>query len=204
MRNRNCCVSYPNHPSPLSSGYERKLEDLSPDGDLRSSEGPNTDSSPRVENYTDEPAASPSLEKPELEWLSRRLIERTGVQPAEVARNRPLRAALDVARRSSGDHAGHIRRLARGLDLMAHNLFRAALVEFETVLAERPSDEFEPISELALEAHAFGLLRLGCRHDAREEFEHLVRDKLRHERQYEEPAPTATLVGLLRVLETAG
>lgn len=203
MRNRNCCVSYSNHPSPLSSGYERKLDDLPANDDRRGFDDSNANSSSRVEEYTDEPAASPSLEKPELEWLSRRLVELTGAQPGETAQNRPLGAAMETARSANGDNANHVRRLARGLYLMAHNLFRAALVEFETVLSGRPEDEFEPVSELALEAHAFGLLRLGCRQDAREEFDRLVREKLRHERQYEEPARTATLVGLLRVLETA-
>lgn len=140
--------------------------------------------------------------KPELRWLGLRLLELAGGDTSRAAPLDPRSVVRRTAEAYSGEHLDELRGVARGLYLMAHNLYRAALAAFESVIGEHARGELDEFAELALEAHAFCLLRLDCRRDARAEFERLVREKLRDGRDTESPTRIATLVGLLRVLDT--
>lgn len=116
----------------------------------------------------------------EVRWLALELLEVVGGNPRYATELDVRRILLGIERWTDADAdeptpAGQV---TRGLYLMVHHLYRPALRQFERALDGRADGELEPLDRLALEAHAFSLLHIGCEQDAREEFERLLRRQL--------------------------
>ncbi|MFB6351594.1 MAG: hypothetical protein ABEN55_20065 [Bradymonadaceae bacterium] len=145
----------------------------------------------------------------EVRWLTLELLEVVGGQPRYATELDVRRILLAIERWTDADApsptaAGQV---CRGLYLMTYGLHRPALHEFERALDGRVDGELEPIARLALEAHAFSLLHIGCERDAREEFERLIRRQLTEQTDEADadPAPAAVehvteLVAVLRLV----
>lgn len=140
-----------------------------------------------------------------LRWLTLKLLEAVDGNPRYATEIGVCRLLIAIERRTDADEteptpAGQV---CRGLYLMAHSLYRPALALFERALEGGADEELDPVSRLALEAHAFAMMHIGCERDAREEFERLI------DRQLEErpdPAPDAVepvdeLVTMLELLD---
>jgi len=155
--------------------------------------------------------ATPSSPRPDrlagadVRWLTLKLLESIGGNPRYATELDTRRILMAIEREADADEteptaAGQ---LCRGLYLMAHGLHRTALTQFERALDGRIDGELDPVSRVALEAHAFGLLHIGSEQDARDEFERLMRRQLDRD---PEPAPevvgrVAELVSMLRLLD---
>ena len=137
----------------------------------------------------------------ELHWLTLKLLDLIGGNPRLAIGLDPRLILLSIERRSEEESDELAAHLSRGLYLMAHGLHRAALVEFEAVLDGRADGDLEPFPRLALEAHAFALLRIGCDSDALRELERLFDQEVADE---EEPDDLAELRGATRAAAPAG
>ena len=140
----------------------------------------------------------------DVRWLTLELLELVGGNRQHAADLDARRILLALERRTDADAKTPTAtgQVCRGLYLMTYGLHRTALRQFERALDGRIEGDLEPIARLALEAHAFALLHIGCERDGREEFERLIRRQL--DGADAEPAPAAVehvteLVTILRL-----
>lgn len=141
----------------------------------------------------------------EVRWLTLKLLDLVGGNARFATELDVRRILMAIERRADADEtepkpAGQV---CRGLYLMAHGLHRPALAQFERALDGRADGELDPVARLALEAHAFALLHIGCEEDARDEFERLIHRQIDRD---PEPSPAvvgrvAELVSILRMLD---
>jgi len=143
----------------------------------------------------------------EVRWLTLELLEQVGGNPRYATELDVRRILLAVERWTDADAeeptpSGQV---ARGLYLMTYELYRPALRQFERALDGRIDGDLDPLARLALEAHAFSLLHIGCEADAREEFERLIRRQLEEESGAESaPSAVAHVTELVAVLRLVG
>ena len=139
----------------------------------------------------------------ELRWLVLKLLGEVGGDPRYATELDVRYVILAVERwTQEREQSEQLHHLCRGLYLMAHELYRAALTEFENALDGHADGDLGPLSQLALEAHAFSLLRLGCERDALTEFERLLRQEVAEEQAPDTANHTAELLGVVRLART--
>ncbi len=158
---------------------------------------------PSTIELTGQTASSPEPADLEVRWLTLELLELIGGHPREARHlnSRTILLGVESCADAGAPEPTATGQVTRGVYLMSYGLYRPALRQFERALDGRIDEALEPIARLALEAHAFSLLRIGCERDAREEFERLIRRQLG---EGAEPAPAALdhvteLVGILRI-----
>lgn len=135
----------------------------------------------------------------ELRWICLELLSLIGKEPPARGPYEPRQLLVYATNRYRGPHAERFKRLCHGLHLMAEQRFFEALSDFEMVLSGRVDADFEPIRELALEAHATCLQQLDYDDAALEEFTRLLHIKFEETRDHGEADHVAKLLGLARM-----
>ncbi|QDG53049.1 hypothetical protein FIV42_20565 [Persicimonas caeni] len=135
----------------------------------------------------------------ELRWTCLKLLSLIGKEPPARGPYVPRQLLLYAANRYRGVHEARFEHMCRGMHLMSERRFREALRQFEVVLSGRVDAEFEPLRELALEAHATCLQQLDYDDEALEEFTRLLHRKFTETRDSGEADHVAKLLGLARM-----
>jgi hypothetical protein len=131
---------------------------------------------------------SPETADLDVRWLTLQLLELIGGNPhgARHLNARSILLGIESCTDAAAEETTVEGQVARGLYLMTYGLHRPALQQFERALDGHVVGNLAPIARLALEAHAFALLHIGCEEDARGEFERLITRQLE---EGAEPAP---------------
>lgn len=118
---------------------------------------------------------SPEPASPDVRWLTLKMLELIGGNPREARHlnARSILLGIESCTDAAAEETTVEGQVARGLYLMTYELHRLALRQFERALDGQVAGDPAPIARLALEAHAFGLLHIGCERDAKREFERL-------------------------------
>lgn len=147
------------------------------------------------------PAQAPKADAfgEELRWICLELLTLIGKEPPARGPYEPRQLLVYAANRYHGVHPERFEQMCQGIHLMAQDRFFEALRLFEAVLTDRVDPDFEPIRELALEAHATCLQQLDYDDEALEEFTRLLHIKFEETRDRGDADHIAKLLGLARM-----
>ncbi|MFP4600489.1 MAG: hypothetical protein ACOC9W_00480 [Persicimonas sp.] len=143
------------------------------------------------------PKVDAQLEE-ELRWMGLNMLALLGKYPPASSKCAASQLILFASNVYAGDHPERFAHMCRGLKMMTEGRFRRALGEFEAVLQGRVDRGFEPMRELALQAHSLCLQHLDYDDEALEQFTRLLHTKFEETRDYGEGDHVAELLGLVR------
>lgn len=147
----------------------------------------------------DEPAARQRQQvEAHLERVISRLNMLLGHKAAEPGVRSIRQQLLEIGNLYRGSDSRRFGEFCRGLHLMAQMDFRQALPAFEEVLLGQAEREFEPIREIALQAHSQCLEWLGFDDHSLEQFTEFLYQKFEETRENGRPDDVASQLGLGR------
>jgi len=138
----------------------------------------------------------------QVAWIGVRLLRlATGRWPDQPYRQSP-EVLTEVSDTYGGEDPERMRRLCQGYLLMAHGHVEAARHEFDELLQTHTSPDREPFWNVALEAHAACLRRLGYETEALTEYLYLLQQSVHPDTGGSNLDRCARFYGLARSLAT--